>query len=181
MGPIEIFLLGFEDFHDDTGRIADELIALSDAGTIRVVDARFLLKESNDEVLAVRMSDLDDSERDDLRAAAGALIGLGAGSVLGGEAGAAAGLVLGADAAFGGGGLGLSEAEIGALADNLEVGDALLMLVIENVWATGLAHAVRGAGVVSATHDYVSPEGLVALGAMLGLEVATVSAESGAD
>ena len=51
---------------------------------IVVVDARFLLKESNDEVLAVRMSDLDDSERDDLRAAAGALIGLGAGSVLGG-------------------------------------------------------------------------------------------------
>ncbi len=55
---------------------------MSDAGTIRVVDARFLLKQSNDEVLAVRMSDLDDSEREDLRAAAGALIGLGAGTVL---------------------------------------------------------------------------------------------------
>ena len=172
MGPIQIFTLGFEDFHD-TGRIADELIALSEAGTIRVVDARFLLKESNGEVLAVRMTDLDDSERDDLpRRAAGALIGLGAGAVLGGGAAAAAGLVLGAEAAFTDGGLGLSEAEIGALADELAVGDALLMLVIENVWATGLAHAVRGAGVVSATHDYVSPEGLVALGAMLGLEVA---------
>ncbi len=49
--------------------------------------------------------------------------------------------------------------------------DALLMLVIENVWATGLAQAVREAGVVSATHDSLSPEGLFALGAMLGLEV----------
>jgi len=170
MGPIQIFILGFEDFQD-SGRIADELIALSDAGTIRVVDARFLLKESTDEVLAVRMSDLDDSEREDLRAAAGALIGLGAGAVLGGEDGAAAGFVLGAEA-LGMGEVGLSDAEIGALADDLAVGDALLMLVIENVWATGLASAVRGAGVVSAQQHYLSPEGLVALGAMLGLEVA---------
>jgi hypothetical protein len=171
MGPIQIFLLGFEDFHD-TGRIADELIALSDAGTIRVVDARFLLKESADEVLAVRMSDLDDSEREDLRAAAGALIGLGAGAVLGGEEGAAAGLVLGADTALGVGALGLSDAQFGELADELAIGDARLLLVIENVWATGLARAVREAGVVSSQQDYLSPEGLVTLGALLGLQVA---------
>ena len=46
------------------------------------------------------------------------------------------------------------------------------LLVIENVWATGLADAIRGAGVVFAQQDYLSPEGLMALGAMLGLEVA---------
>ena len=48
----------------------------------------------------------------------------------------------------------------------------LLLLVIENVWAAGLAGAIRDAGVVFAQQDFVSPEGLVALGAMLGLEVA---------
>ena len=171
MGPIQIFLLGFEDFQA-TGRIAAELTELSDAGTIRIIDARFLLKDSDNEVVAVRVSDLDDNEREDLRAAAGALVGLGAGAVLGGEEGAAAGLILGADAAFGVGELGLSEAEIGALAEELEVGDALLLLVIENVWAAGFANAIRGAGVVFAQQVYLSPEGLVALGAMLGLEVA---------
>lgn len=171
MGPIQIFLLGFEDFQA-TGGIAAELTALSDAGTIRIIDARFLLKDSDNEVVAVRVSDLDDNEREDLRAAAGALVGLGAGAVLGGEEGAAAGLILGADAALGVGELGLSEAEIGALAEELEVGDALLLLVIENVWAAGFANAIRGAGVVFAQQDYLSPEGLVALGAMLGLEVA---------
>ena len=171
MGPLQIFLLGFEDFQA-SGGIADELVALSDAGTIRIVDARFLLKESADEVIAVRVSDLDDSERDDLRAAAGALVGLGAGAVLAGEEGAAAGLVLGADAAFSVGELGLSDAEIGELTEELAVGDALLLLVIENVWAAGLANAIRDAGVVFARQDYLSPEGLVALGAMLGLEVA---------
>jgi hypothetical protein len=171
MGPIQILLLGFEDFHA-TGGIADELSALSDAGTIRIIDARFLLKASNDDVVVVRVSDLDDSEREDLRAAAGALVGLGAGAVLGGDEGARVGLVLGADAAMDVGELGLSGAEVGALAEVLEVGDALLLLVIENVWETSLAGAIRDAGVVFAQQDYLSPEGLMALGAMLGLEVA---------
>lgn len=171
MGPIQIMRLGFEDFQA-SGSIAEELIALSDAGIIRIIDARLLLKESADEAIAMRMSDLSDAEREDLRMAAGALVGLGAGAVLGGEDGAAAGVVLGAEAALDAGEIGLSEAEIGALADELPVGDALLMLVVENVWASGLADAIRGAGVVFAEQDYVSPEGLIALGAMLGMEVA---------
>ena len=45
MGPIQIFLLGFEDFQA-AGSLADELGALSAAGTIRIIDARFLLRES---------------------------------------------------------------------------------------------------------------------------------------
>ena len=171
MGPIQIFLFGFEDFRA-TGGVADELSALSDAGTIRIVDTRLLVRESAEEVVAVRVSDLDDSEREDLRAAAGALVGLGAGAVLGGDDGAAAGLVLGADAALDHDEIGLCAAEIGQLAEELDVGDALLLLVIENVWAAGLADALRWAGVVFAQQDYLSPDGLEALGAMLGLEVA---------
>ena len=171
MGPIQIFLLGFEDF-GTTGGIAAELEALSDAGTVRVVDARFLLKDLDGEVAALRASDLAVSEREDLRAAAGALVGLGAGAVLAGEDGAAAGIVLGADAALDIDELGLSQAEIGDLAEELAVGDALLLLLIENTWAAGLAGALRDAGIVFAQQDYLSPEALVALGAMLGLEVA---------
>ena len=171
MGPIQIFLLGFEDFRA-TGGVADELSALNDAGTIRIVAARLVLRESAEEVVAVRVSDLDDSEREDLRAAAGGLVGLGAGAVLGGEDGAAAGLLLGADAALDIEEIGLSAVEVGQLAEELEIGDALLLLVIENVWAAGFASALREAGVVFAQQDYLSPEGLVALGAMLGLEVA---------
>ena len=171
MGPIQIFLLGFEDFQA-TGGVAAELAALSDAGTIRIIDARFLVKDGPNDVVALRVSDLDDAEREELRAAAGALVGLGAGAVLGGEEGAAAGLILGADAAMGIGEVGMSDADIAALGDELDVGDALMLLVIENVWATGLAAALRDAGVVYAEQDYLRPEGLVALGAMLGLEVA---------
>ena len=58
---------------------------------------------------------------------------------------------------------------VDALADEMEVGDALLLLVIENVWAEGLRDALRDAGLVFARQDYLNPDGLLALGAMLGL------------
>ena len=172
MGPIQVFVFGFEDF-EATGAIAEQLEVLSDAGTIRIVNARMLYKPSDDELIAVQASDLDEIERDDLRAAAGALIGLGAGAVLGGdEETAAAGMILGADAALGLGEIGMSDEDIADLGDDMAVGDALMVLVIENVWAAGLRDALRNAGVVFAQQDYLTPEGLIALGGLLGLEVA---------
>ena len=172
MGPIQVFIFGFEDF-EATGAIADQLEALSDAGTIRIIDARMVYKPGDDELIAVQASDLDDIEREDLRAAAGALIGLGAGAVLGGdEEAAAAGMILGADAALGLGEIGMTGEDIADLGDGMAVGDALMVLVIENVWAAGLRDALRTAGVVFAEQDYLTPEGLIALGGLLGLEVA---------
>lgn len=173
MGPIQIFLLGFEDFQA-TGGIVAELESLGEAGIIRVLDARFLMKESDDELIAARASDLTDSEREDLRMAAGALMGMGAGAVLGGDdESVLAGALLGADAALAAGPVGMSEEDIVTMGEALEVGEALLLLVLENVWATGLRDALRAAGLVYAEQDYLTPEGLVALGALLGIEASS--------
>jgi uncharacterized membrane protein len=171
MGPIQIFLFGFEDFAA-TGAIATELEALSSAGIVRVLDARFMVKDTEGNVILARATELDEFEREDLRAAAGALIGLGAGAVLGGEEGAEAGFVLGAEAAMAGGELGLSADDVAALGSEMELGDALLLLVLEHVWAAGLRDALRVAGLTYADQNYVTPEGLIALGAMLGIEAA---------
>jgi hypothetical protein len=83
-----------------------------------------------------------------------------------------AGAIFGADAALGVGEIGSTDEDILALGTEMEVGDALLLLVIENVWATGLRDALRDAGVVYAQQDYLTPEGLVELGALLGVEAA---------
>ena len=171
MGPIQIFLFGFEDFAA-TGAIATELGALSDAGIVRIIDARFMVKDAEDDIVLVRVSDLDEFEREDLRAAAGALIGLGAGAILGGEEGAEAGFVLGAEAAMAGGELGLSADEVAALGSEMELGDALLLLVLEHVWAARLRDALQISGLTYADQNYLTPEGLIALGAMLGIETA---------
>ena len=171
MGPIQIFVLGFEDFRA-TGGIAAELVKLSDAGIVRIVDARFLLKEGEADLIAAHVSDLTDAEREDLRVAAGALMGLGAGAVLAGEEGAIAGSIIGADAALGIGEIGLSAENIKALGEEMKVGDALLLLVIENVWAAGFRDALRDANLMFADQGYLTPEGLVELGALLGIEMA---------
>jgi hypothetical protein len=171
MGPIQIFLFGFEDFAA-TGAIAAELGALSDAGIVRIIDARFMLKDTEDDIVVARVTDLDEFEREDLRAAAGALIGLGAGAVLGGEEGAEAGFLLGAEAAMAGGELGLSADDVAALGSEMELGDALLLLVLEQVWAVRLRDALQISGLTYADQNYLTPEGLVALGAMLGIETA---------
>lgn len=168
MGPIQILTVAFEDFAP-TG-IAEELENLSEAGTIRVIDARFLLN-TGEGVVATRASDLTEHEQAELRSAAAALVGLGAGAVLAGVEGAEAGAVLGAEAGWIGGS-GLSPAEIEALGAELATGEALLLLVIENVWAEGLRNAMLAAGAMGVDASYVTPEGLVALGALLGVEAA---------
>jgi len=166
MGPIQILTVAFEDFAP-TG-IAEELESMSEAGTIRVIDARFLLS-TEEGLVATRASDMTEHERAELRSAAAALVGLGAGAVLAGVEGAEAGAVLGAEAGWIGGS-GLTPDEIGALGDELAPGEALLLLVIENVWAEGLRNAIAAAGAVDVDAAYVTPEGLVALGALLGVE-----------
>jgi len=166
MGPIQIFTIGFEDFLP-TG-IVDELERLSNAGIIRVIDARFLMRADDDTVVAVEATDLADDERAELRAAAGALVGLGAGAVLGD---AEAGLELGAVAGWVGES-GMSADEVEELGNELAVGEALLVLVIENVWAEGLRDALVVAGATDVDASYVTPESLVALGALLGIAIA---------
>ena len=62
--------------------------------------------------------------------------------------------------------------EAPATVDSEELpGEAPLLVVIENVWAIGLADALRDAGVVFAQQNYPPPRGLVALGEMLALDV----------
>ena len=91
IGPVQGFVIGFPDNDLFEGRIAEELARLSDIGQIRIIDAVFVMREGDD-VSVLSVSDLDDDQRAELRAAVGALVGLG---VAGGE-GAVAGAGLGA-------------------------------------------------------------------------------------
>ena len=68
IGPIQAFVIGFPDSDLFEGRIAEELRRLSDIGQIRVIDAVFVLRDGDD-VSALSVSDLDDEQRAELRAA----------------------------------------------------------------------------------------------------------------
>jgi hypothetical protein len=90
IGPIQAFVIGFPSNDLFEGRIADELRRLSDVGQIRIIDAVFVMRDG-DGVTVLSVSDLDDEQRAELRAAVAALIGLGIAGGEGAELGAALG------------------------------------------------------------------------------------------
>jgi hypothetical protein len=161
--PIQGFVIGFPDNDVFEGRIAEELARLSDVGQIRIIDAVFVMREDGD-VSVLSVTELDDDQRAELRAAVGALVGLGVAGVEGAEAGAELGASADPDAP--------SAAELLAvgLLDDLPDGSSALVLAIEHLWAVPLRDAVRDAGGLVLAHRSLSAEDLVAFGMDLGDE-----------
>lgn len=61
LGPVDYVIVEFPAGSSNfTGEMTKELLALVDAGTIRVIDVLILVKESNGSVEAMELSDLDD-------------------------------------------------------------------------------------------------------------------------
>ena len=163
IGPIQAFVVGFPSNDLFEGRIAEELARLSDIGQIRIVDAVFVMREGDD-IAAVSVSALDDDQRAELRAAVGALVGLGVAGADGAAAGAEAGATSDVEGAS------ASEVIAAAILDELPAGSSALVLAIEHLWAVPLRDAVRDAGGIVLGHQMLTPESLIALGMYLGDE-----------
>lgn len=163
IGPIQALVIGFPDNDLFEGRIAEELARLSDVGQIRIIDAAFVLRDGDD-VSAVSVSDLDDDQRAELRAAVGALVGLGVAGPEGAAAGAELGASVDADAPH------AAEIVAASLLDALPDGSSALVLAIEHLWAIPLRDAVRDAGGIVVAHRGLTPEDLIAFGMDLGDE-----------
>jgi hypothetical protein len=163
-GPLQIIAVAFPSTDKFEGRIAEELVKLSDAGIIRIVDALAVLVE-DDEVDILRVSDLDQEQRDELGAQMGALIGLGADGIEGFIEGAELGAEIAEE-----GGLGLVEAIGADFVENLPDDSAALLLIIEHAWAVPLRAAIVDAGGILMANQWIGAQDLVLLGAALRAE-----------
>jgi uncharacterized membrane protein len=174
IGPIQGIVIGFPDNDLFEGRIAEELARLSDIGQIRVIDAVFVTRDG-DEIDVLSVSGLDDEQRTELRAAVGALVGLG----VAGEEGAIAGASVDVDA------MTMAESVAADLIDELPDGSSALVLAFEHLWAVPLREAVRDAGGVVLAHRSLSAEDMIGLGMLMGyaaeLEAEQEAAEAAAD
>jgi hypothetical protein len=161
IGPIQGFVIGFPENDLFEGRIAEELARLSDVGQIRIIDAVFVMRDQGD-VSVLSVTELDDDQRAELRAAVGALVGLGVAGVDGAKAGAELGASADPDAP--------TAAEVLAvgLLDDLPDGSSALVLAIEHLWAVPLRDAVRDAGGLVLAHRSLSAEDLIVFGMDLG-------------
>ncbi|MGW6128402.1 DUF6325 family protein [Cellulomonas sp. NPDC055163] len=61
LGPVDYLVVEFPAGESRfTGEMADELVALADAGTIRVIDVLILTKDADGSIEATELSDIDD-------------------------------------------------------------------------------------------------------------------------
>jgi hypothetical protein len=162
-GPLQVFTFGFADTSGFEGRIAEELIKLSDAGIITIVDALAVVADG-DEVEILRVSDLDEEQRTELGMEMGAFMGLGMAGLEGMIEGAEAGAEIVEE-----GGLGVVEAIGEEFIENLPDGAAALLLIVEHKWAVPLREAVVDAGGVLMGNQWIGAQDLIELGMALGI------------
>ena len=139
IGPVQLFVINFER-PEFKGRIAEELDALRSRGDVRIVDSIVVLKDAAGEMMTERWSDLE--ETDGIRAGTvlAGLIGLELSDDGPADAGQVARAI--ADEAPD-----AAESEtLRAIFADVAPGGAVVLLLIEHLWAMPLALAVRDAG-----------------------------------
>jgi uncharacterized membrane protein len=146
IGPVQLISIGFEPEANFEGRIADELAALQNERTIRVLDLLFIARDTDSDEIVV----VEQRGTESMGAIVGALLGL----ELDDEAVApAAGAAPADEHAFG-----FTQADIQQMGAGLEPGGSAGLLLIEHVWARGLRKAVRDAGGRMLGDGFLTPE-----------------------
>ena len=130
LGPVDFLAVEFPG-----GRITapgfEQLLALADQGTIRVLDAEFVVKDPAGNTRRAEISELTSSAGADLSAWAGASSGL------------------------------LDEDDLGQLAAAIEPGSAAAVIVYENRWVLSLADTWRRQGARLIADGGISADDLV--------------------
>ena len=158
VGPIQLIAITFEDYKPK-GHILREVNAQAEAGVIRLVDAQFVRKTHDGHVLTGEISGLSEEEASEFGAVIGGLIGAGAGGAEVAESESAAAALAAAEQSYG-----LSLQDVHGIADELEPGNAVALLLIEHTWAIGFRDAVRGASGKVVAQGFLTPETLLMVG-----------------
>lgn len=116
IGPVEYMVVAFPG-NQFKGEIVPALKEQVDAGTIRIIDLAFVIKDADGNATALEVDDLES------------------------EVGAAFSELLGNES----GGL-LSDDDMMAVAEDLEPNSSVGLLVWEDVWAAKIAEAIANAG-----------------------------------
>jgi len=115
LGPIDFLAVEFPDGHISASGF-EELLSLVRRGTIRILDAEFIIKDSAGKARKAEAAEFGGSD----------------GTGIGAWAGASSGL--------------LDEADVGAVSAAMRPGAAAAVIVYENRWILGLADAWRRGG-----------------------------------
>ena len=133
LGPVDYVVVAYPAGKQDfSGAMASELKALMDSDTVRVLDLLMVSKGVDGSVEARELTDADDSEVGQLRAAEADLAVL------------------------------LAESDVEEIGQVLEPGSAAAVLVWENIWAAPFGAAVRRSGGQLVTSGRIPTQAILA-------------------
>ena len=115
IGPVEYMIVAFPG-NRFKGEIVPALQELVDAGTIRIIDLAFVMKDADGAVVSSEMTDLDSDVFKAFDALSSETLGL------------------------------LNEEDLAAAGEELDPNSSAALLVWEDVWATKVRDAIRNAG-----------------------------------
>ncbi len=179
VGPLQFVFLGVRG-DEQRAEVTKALRALSERGTIRVLDIAYTTKREDGSFAPIQeQTTMTDQERQQFGAAVGALVGMGYGGYYGGKEGAKQGAKVGAQlGAQGGEGVVASFAQeefgesvdevredIRELAKDVPVGATCAIALIEHRWMLDLKDQLQKAGIVVLGSGLIRPRSLVMLGA----------------
>lgn len=169
VGPLQYVFIGMRG-PDQQDRVVSKLKSLSDRGAIRVVDVAYAVKKEDGNIERGTWTSLSEDERRRFGAIAGALIGYGYAGTDGARVGAELGIER-AETPFAEREFGESVQEIREHlrdeAEDLPVGAACCIALIEHQWMPQLRDELRKEGIVVLGTGMIRPRSLVMLGATL--------------
>jgi hypothetical protein len=115
IGPVDYLIVAFPG-NEFRGEIAPALGDLVEAGTIRIIDVAFVGKDSEGDIVAFELTDLDPEVQEGFEKAGVEVNGL------------------------------FSEEDLIAAGEELDPNSSAALLVWENVWARDVAEKIRDAG-----------------------------------
>jgi hypothetical protein len=154
LGPIQLLVIGFDRTDLFKGEILDELAALEERGTIRVLDLLYVEKTGDDELMLLEIEDLG-AQASSFGGVLSAFLGLNGTEPSAGET---------VDVAVGGEIFGLSGEHARASLMAMPVGTAAGVVLFEHVWAIHFRDAARRAGGFPVLQGFLTPEAVLMIG-----------------
>ena len=158
-GPMQLVVVTFDNPNLPMD-LRNQLKAVLSHGFVRLLDAVFVSKDQQGDLMVLEGSDLNHEEAELLGFMAGAFFGYGAAGTAGIAPGADAGLAASEKGAFG-----LSEDDLLEIADMIPTGSAAVFVLLEHLWARGLREAVENSEGTVVANGWITPATLVAMGA----------------
>lgn len=158
LGPVQVIAIEFDNTDRLQGQVLEALDELTPMGAARIIDALFVAKEDNGDLIAVEAGDIGDEDE-----VLGELVGRLLGFSFEGTDEVESAVVEGGDPSV----MGVTPADIERIGDDLAPGTGALVMLIEHRWAAGLRDAVASAGGRMVAQGFLTPDGLLLLGAEL--------------